>query len=153
MSGAQSQSKILSSTAGVLPRFRYGLTQRQCDRTKPCSACCARGAPKQCEFRAEGGDYTPIQQSYELRKLRAENLRLKERLRASRIPIEDDETEFTPSPASPFGERPASSSYKRRTARQKRFQGSEWTDSIYFGSPGLANVISDVGCLYGMHQA
>jgi hypothetical protein len=40
-----------------------------------------------------------------------------------------------------------SSSHKRRTARQKRFQGSEWSDSIYFGSPGLANVINDVGFL------
>ncbi|CAI6334910.1 unnamed protein product [Periconia digitata] len=114
----------------------------KCDRTKPCSACCARGAPKECHFVAEGGDYTPIQQSYELRKLRAENLRLKEQLRASKAHVEDYESEST-TPKSQFVDRQSSTTQKRRTARQRRFQGSEWTDSIYFGSPGLANVITD----------
>lgn len=114
----------------------------KCDRTKPCSACCARGVPKECHFVAEGGDYAPIQQSYELRKLRAENLRLKERLRNSRISIEDDNSDE--SSGSQPGDRSRASSMKRRAARQKRFQGSEWSDSIYFGSPGLATVIADV---------
>ncbi|UPX11978.1 uncharacterized protein EKO05_0002556 [Ascochyta rabiei] len=113
----------------------------KCDRTKPCSACCARGAPKECHFVAEGGDYAPIQQSYELRKLRAENLRLKERLRTSRVSIEDDDSDQ--SSGSQPGDRTRASSIKRRAARQKRFQGLEWSDSIYFGSPGLANVIAD----------
>jgi hypothetical protein len=120
------------------------LTPIQCDRTKPCSACCARGQPKDCHFVAEDGDYAPIQQSYELRKLRAENLRLKERLRASRIPIEDEESDFEASPDSHLGER-SGSSQRRRIAKQRRFQGSEWQDSIYFGSPGLASVVTDVG--------
>ena len=93
---------------------------------------------------AEGGDYTPIQQSYELRKLRAENLRLKERLRASKIPIEDEEAEHTSSPDPLYGEALGSRSYKRRSGRQRRFQGSEWSDSIYFGSPGLANIAHEV---------
>ncbi|KAF2027732.1 hypothetical protein EK21DRAFT_71311, partial [Setomelanomma holmii] len=116
--------------------------ERKCDRTKPCSACCARGQPKDCHFIAEGGDYAPIQQSYELRKLRTENLRLKERLRASKISIEDEDTDPAASPDSQLGDRP-SSSQKRRTAKQRRFQGSEWQDSIYFGSPGLASVVID----------
>ena len=114
----------------------------KCDRTKPCSACCARGSPKECHFVTEGGDYAPIQQSYELRKLRAENLRLKERLRSSRIAIEDDDSDQ--SSESPSGDRSRASSTKRRAARQKRFQGFEWSDSIYFGSPGLASIIADV---------
>ncbi|KAF2822635.1 hypothetical protein CC86DRAFT_80889 [Ophiobolus disseminans] len=113
----------------------------KCDRTQPCSACCARGQPKECHFMAEGGDYIPIQQSYELRKLRAENIRLKERLRASKIPIEEEESDAAPSPDSQ-GEMPSSSG-KRRAVKQKRFQGSEWQDSIYFGSPGLARVVAD----------
>lgn len=111
---------------------------------KPCSACCARGQPKECHFIAEGGDYTPIQQSYELRKLRAENSRLQERLRASKIAINDDEGDRTASAPSRHGEGPASGSYRRRTAKQRRFQGPEWSDSIYFGSPALANVINEV---------
>lgn len=94
---------------------------------------------------ADGGDYAPIQQSYEIRKLRAENLRLKERLRASQIPLEEHDSEHEGSPDSQFGERPTMFSQRRRSARQKRFQGSEWSDSIYFGSPGLANVVTDVG--------
>ena len=114
----------------------------KCDRTKPCSACCARGSPKECHFVTEGGDYAPIQQSYELRKLRAENLRLKERLRSSRIAIDDDDSDQ--SSDSPSGDRSRASSTKRRAARQKRFQGFEWSDSIYFGSPGLASIIADV---------
>lgn len=114
----------------------------KCDRTKPCSACCARGSPKDCHFLTEGSDYAPIQQSYELRKLRAENLRLKERLRASRNSIEDDDSDQ--SSESPSGDRSRASSTKRRAARQKRFQGFAWSDSIYFGSPGLANIIADV---------
>jgi hypothetical protein len=114
----------------------------KCDRTKPCSACCARGAPKECHFIAESGDYAPIQQSYELRKLRAENIRLKERLRASRISIQDEGSDH--SSESQTGERSESASQRKRTARQRRFQGSEWSDSIYFGSPGLASVINDV---------
>lgn len=117
----------------------------KCDRTKPCSACCARGAPKECHFVAEGGDYAPIQQSYELRKLRAENLRLKERLRTSKISIDDEDSDQ--SSESQPGDRSRASSIKRRAARQKRFQGSEWSDSIYFGSPGLANVITDVSSM------
>ena len=114
----------------------------KCDRTKPCSACCVRGAPKGCHFIAEEGGYAPIQQSSELRKLRAENLRLKERLRTSKISVEDDDTDQS-SDSQP-DDRSRGSSTKRRVARQKRFQGYDSADSIYFGSPGLANVIADV---------
>ncbi|KAF9732453.1 hypothetical protein PMIN06_004022 [Paraphaeosphaeria minitans] len=120
----------------------------KCDRTKPCSACCARGAPKECHFVADGGDYAPIQQSYEIRKLRAENLRLKERLRASKIPLEEHESDHEGSPDSQFGERLTGLSQRRRAAKQKRFQGSEWSDSIYFGSPGLANVVTDFASIH-----
>ncbi|CAN9191727.1 unnamed protein product [Alternaria alternata] len=114
----------------------------KCDRTKPCSACCARGSPRDCYFIAEDGNYAPIQQSYELRKLRAENLRLKERLRSCQIPLDDDDAgrEISPDSVSREG---AATSHKRRTTKQKRFQTSEWQDSIYFGSPGLATVVSD----------
>ncbi|KAF2875925.1 hypothetical protein BDV95DRAFT_603321 [Massariosphaeria phaeospora] len=115
----------------------------KCDRTKPCSACCARGSPKECHFVAEGGDYAPIQQSYELRKLRAENVRLKDRLRASKISIEDEDSDNSASPESQLGDRPVTSAHKRRNAKQKRFQGPGWSDSIYFGSPGLASIIND----------
>ncbi|KNG44041.1 rnb-domain-containing protein [Stemphylium lycopersici] len=114
----------------------------KCDRTKPCSACCARGSPRDCHFVAEDGNYTPIQQSYELRKLRAENLRLKERFRALKIPIDEGESDEAGSPDSQVGER-LSPAQKRRSTKQKRFQSSDWQDSIYFGSPGLATVISD----------
>ncbi|KAF2469104.1 uncharacterized protein BDR25DRAFT_289297 [Lindgomyces ingoldianus] len=115
-----------------------------CDRTKPCTSCCARGQPKDCHFKvAEGGDYAPIQQSYELRKLRTENIQLKNRLRQSNLPIEADEEDFDVSPDSHLAEVPVSKSHRRRAARQRRFQGSEWSDSIYFGSPALANVITE----------
>ncbi|KAI5195008.1 hypothetical protein E4T39_08399 [Aureobasidium subglaciale] len=109
----------------------------KCDRTKPCSACCARGLPKDCHFvLGEGAEFAPIQQSIELRRLRAENQRLKERLLAGRTSLsEESETE-------------EGSSYERtitgrRSSRQRRFRADDQTDSIYFGSPALASVIAD----------
>ncbi|KAI5240746.1 hypothetical protein E4T42_08290 [Aureobasidium subglaciale] len=109
----------------------------KCDRTKPCSACCARGLPKDCHFvLGEGAEFGPIQQSIELRRLRAENQRLKERLLAGRTSLsEESETE-------------EGSSYEktitgRRSSRQRRFRADDQTDSIYFGSPALASVMTD----------
>lgn len=114
----------------------------QCDRTKPCSACCARGHPKECEFVVgEGNDYSPIQQSYEIRKLRQENQRLKERLQSARSSHSDgDDSSDLVDTASSKGSRRAS------LARQKRFKTGDRTDNLYFGTPGLASMVSDV-CL------
>ena len=111
--------------------------RRQCDRTKPCSACCARGHPRECQFTlTEGTDFGPIQQSHEVRRLRAENKRLKERLLQAKLPLNagdvDDDAHH---------EEPASRSLR---AVQKRFSSDDATDNIYFGSPGLASVLQDV---------
>lgn len=84
----------------------------------------------------EGTEFGPIQQSLELRKLRAENQRLKERLLLNKMPVSgDSEKEGRTSAA-------ASSSSNRTT--QRRFGTDEPTDSLYFGSPGLASIIADV---------
>lgn len=111
----------------------------QCDRTKPCSACCARGHPKECEFVVgEGNDYSPIQQSYEIRKLRAENQKLKERLQQARLTGSGDDDDDEESSD-------RKSSKTRATAsRQRRFKTGERVDNLYFGTPGLANIVSDV---------
>lgn len=115
------------------------LTCEQCDRTKPCSACCARGLPKECHFvLGEGAEFGPIQQSLELRKLRIENQRLKERLLAAKVPLLDESDDDDESSSG----RPGPSN--RRATKQKRFRTNEQTDSLYFGSPGLASVIADV---------
>ncbi|GAB7365100.1 hypothetical protein MBLNU230_g6190t1 [Neophaeotheca triangularis] len=112
----------------------------KCDRTKPCSACCARGHPRECHFVVgEGNDYSPIQQSYEIRKLRQENQRLKEKLQAARLPHSgDEEDEFG------LSDREGSKSTARASAaRQRRFKTGERIDNIYFGTPGLTNIISE----------
>ncbi|KAF1830280.1 hypothetical protein BDW02DRAFT_559327 [Decorospora gaudefroyi] len=115
----------------------------KCDRTEPCSACCARGSPRDCHFVAEDGNYTPIQQSYALRKLRTENLHLKERLRALKIPVDGDDYDHA---ASPDSFQHGARSKKSHPTKQKRFHGSsEWRDSIYFGTPGLSSVMVDFG--------
>ncbi|KAK1081439.1 hypothetical protein LTR33_004686 [Friedmanniomyces endolithicus] len=109
----------------------------KCDRIKPCSACAARGHPKECRFVVEeGNDYTPIQQSYEIRQLRQENLRLKERLQAARLPLSDDDVED--------GKGTTSS---RATGRQRRFKTGERIDNLYFGTPGLVNIVHDFASL------
>lgn len=113
----------------------------KCDRTKPCSACCARGHPKECQFIVgEGDDYSPIQQSYEIRKLRVENQRLKERLRAARLNASAEDSDGVPSP-----ERVSSKSIARAAAaRQRRFKTNDRSENLYFGTPGMANVVTDV---------
>ncbi|OAL45787.1 hypothetical protein IQ07DRAFT_603723 [Pyrenochaeta sp. DS3sAY3a] len=115
----------------------------KCDRTKPCSACCARGIPKECHFVTEGGDYAPIQQSYELRKLRAENITLKERLRANGLFIEDEES-TAPVNALLKREDGLFSPTKRRPFVHGQSENHEWQDSLYFGSPSLAHILNDI---------
>ncbi|KXL49340.1 hypothetical protein M433DRAFT_64551 [Acidomyces richmondensis BFW] len=113
----------------------------KCDRTKPCSACCARGHPKECEFIVGDGDsYAPIQQSYELKRLRAENQRLKERLIAAKISYSGDEDDDGDS-----GEHKGSKSSASRAAaaKQRRFKTDDKIANLYFGNPGLANIVHD----------
>ena len=115
--------------------------QWQCDRTKPCSACCARGHPKECEFIVgEGNDYSAIQQSYELRKLRTENQQLKQKLHAAQLLHSDDEDEDDRS----SDRKGSASTSKASAARQRRFKTGSRIDNLYFGTPGLANIVSDV---------
>ena len=76
----------------------------------------------------------------ELRKLRLENQRLKERLLLAKLPHDDDDED----------EAPRSAGLPGTNSRlvQRRFRTDEPTDSLYFGSPGLASVIADVGKKY-----
>ncbi|KAF2458218.1 hypothetical protein BDY21DRAFT_215679 [Lineolata rhizophorae] len=118
----------------------------KCDRTKPCSACCARGHPKDCHFVVgEEDDYEPIQQSYEIRRLREENLRLKERLRECKPASSEDEKDKllpkSPLPNSNITEQKAPAGPPAQ--RQKKFKIQDSPDSMYFGSPGLTNLIDD----------
>ncbi|EFQ89555.1 hypothetical protein PTT_14122 [Pyrenophora teres f. teres 0-1] len=128
----QQQRQLLSCT-------KCRARKVKCDRTKPCSACCVRGSPRDCHFITEDGNYTPIRQSYELRKLCAENLRLKERLNSLRISVDGEDLEHAQAMDSQSGEKPPSW-HKRK---QQSFQPLESRDSIYFGSPGLTTVINE----------
>lgn len=113
----------------------------QCDRTKPCSACCARGHPKECEFAtADGNDYAAISQSYEIKDLRRENQKLREQLRDARARYSAGDDDDVESP-----DRSESKATSRATAaKQRRFRMGERIDNLYFGTPGLANIVSDV---------
>ncbi|KAI9708288.1 MAG: hypothetical protein M1812_008046 [Candelaria pacifica] len=113
----------------------------KCDRVKPCRACCARSRPKECIFTIGEGDHEPIMQSYELDKLRKANLELKEALRASRQAQSgdtDDDEQPSEAPRNP----PRVPS-KPLNLRQKRVKGVQASDNLYFGSPGLANIVED----------
>ncbi|KAF2224742.1 fungal-specific transcription factor domain-containing protein [Elsinoe ampelina] len=108
----------------------------KCDRTKPCSACCARGHPRDCHFvLTEGSSFGPIQQSLELRKLRAENQRLKEQLLEVRsgasLDTEDDKS----------GTGPSTHTLK---SAQRKLGLEEPGESIYFGNPSMVNVVSEI---------
>ncbi|KAK3115378.1 hypothetical protein LTR53_005325 [Teratosphaeriaceae sp. CCFEE 6253] len=145
---AGDRSKKATQSRQLLSCTKCRERKVKCDRIKPCSACSARGHPKDCDFVVgEGNDYSPIQQSYEIRKLRIENLQLKERLRAASLPHSADEDED--------GETSEGKGTKasRAAARQRRFKTSDWHDNLYFGTPGLANIIHDFANLQmGSHS-
>lgn len=137
---ASARSRSVGNKSGSSNQL---LTSLQCDRTKPCSACCARGHPRECEFIVgEGSDYSPIQQSYEIRKLRQENERLKARLQAARLSHSADEDDDQDS-----GDYKSKASGRAAAAKQRRFRTGERIDNLYFGTPGLANIVNDV-CIH-----
>ncbi|KAK5705260.1 hypothetical protein LTR97_002378 [Elasticomyces elasticus] len=146
---AEDRSKKVTQSRQLLSCTKCRERKVKCDRIKPCSACAARGHPKECKFVVEeGNDYSPIQQSYEIRQLRRENQRLRERLQAAYLPHsgdeEDEDGNAVDSKASAGG---------RITARQRRFKTGERLDNLYFGTPGLANIVHDFANLQlGTHS-
>jgi hypothetical protein len=90
----------------------------------------------------EGNDYIHIQQSYELRKLRQENQQLKQQLQYAHYVCSGDEDDED----GRGGRRGSTSTSRAAAARQRRFKTSSRIDNLYFGTPGLANIVSDVRC-------
>ena len=73
----------------------------------------------------EGNDYSPIQQSYEIRKLRQENQRLKERLQAAKLSHsgdEDDEDDASEQ-RGPKNNRSAAAKQRRFKTNDRQTQG------------------------------
>lgn len=121
--------------------FLTGTTQ--CDRTKPCSACCASGRPKECVFEADQtGDYGPISQSYEIRELRRESQMLKKELCDVRTGRPDENNEDTVA----HGKSSVGSFSCVAAARKKKFESNARSDNIYFGTPEVTHAIANV-CL------
>lgn len=116
------------------------LKSTQCDRTRPCSACCARGIPKECVFTLhESEDFRPIQQGAELRRLRAECQRLKKLLLDAKLAPDEDidhDANARKQPATTL-----------RSILKKLSLGQS-DDSIYFGSPSIASVYEEVTVVY-----
>jgi hypothetical protein len=89
----------------------------------------------------EKDDYEPIKQSYEIRELRKENMRLKERLRARKQAGSSAEESDA---SSGDRKRPPKVPFKPSKLQQRRFRTGDPSESLYFGSPGLASVVADV---------
>ena len=77
--------------------------------------------------------------------MRAENIRLKERVRRflsdQQVTFKDDDE---PSVTENGLKQPPKIPSKPAGLRQKKFMSGEPTDNLYFGTPGLASVITDV---------
>lgn len=89
----------------------------------------------------EGNDYSAIKQSYEIRNLRRDVERLRQQLddaRARRSVDDNDEDDGPPDRSN------AKTASRAKAARQRRLRTNERVDNIYFGTPGLANIVSDV---------
>ena len=85
-------------------------------------------------------------QSYEIKELRRENEKLKEQLRDARAERSvDDEDDDAKSP-----DRLSAWESARATAKTQRcFRTNERVNNIYFGTPGLANIVFDVS-IFGL---
>ncbi|KAL6235067.1 hypothetical protein BDW75DRAFT_230664 [Aspergillus navahoensis] len=65
-------------------QLHHGFSSVECDRVKPCHACCTHGYPSQCVYDiAPGEDFKPISQADEIRNLRNEIRDLRSRLEES----------------------------------------------------------------------
>ncbi|KAF2841062.1 hypothetical protein M501DRAFT_1048643 [Patellaria atrata CBS 101060] len=118
----------------------------KCDRTKPCFACCARGHPKECHFVvAEGSDYGPIQQSYEIRKLREENETMRKRLQelGGQTGSDDDQVSLPLLRTSSGMGSTRRNSRKQTNLAQQKFKAQELPQSLYFASPGIASIVNN----------
>ena len=72
---------------------------------------------------------------------RDQAVKLKEQLRDARAKYSAEEDDDVESP-----DQSSTKTTSRATAaRQRRFRTTERIDNIYFGTPGLANIVSDVG--------
>ena len=118
----------------------------QCNRIKPCQACVDHGCSNGCEYDTpDGSDRSHIEQSDEIKRLRRENqgLRLQiQRLQDGQPPCfsdgDDDDQRSD--------RRGSTSTLRAAAARQRRFKTISRIDNLYFGTPGLANIVHDVCC-------
>jgi hypothetical protein len=108
-----------------------------------------RGYPTECEFIVPSGSESyPIEQAKEIERLRAENLLLKRKLKEaggralSNESISSSSEEEDSRRRGPGVHRNYSVSLGLKPTVHKRI---EPPDNIYFGSPGMANIIRDVG--------
>jgi hypothetical protein len=102
----------------------------------------------------EGSDYAPIAQATVIRQLREENARLREQLRlqelgdaSAELANEDNDIRSPRKKrvsSSQSSHVPDSAKYPTSRLTQRKLRHGDPSDSLYFGSPGMANVIHEV---------
>ncbi|OJJ45894.1 hypothetical protein ASPZODRAFT_26497 [Penicilliopsis zonata CBS 506.65] len=104
----------------------------KCDRVKPCSACCLRGTPSECEYGTSKQDRHYIHQSALIESLMQSCQELKVQLaearRAANLPLDDDPSNPNPNP-NPQPKSPQSDSEKALTRRDSIITSSTSSSS------------------------
>lgn len=139
LSCVQCRSRKVKARFDIPSCDEVELNIRQCDRIKPCSACCLSGRPKACDFSSqEADDDGPVQQSDEIERLRKENSKLKEeidKLQDHMFTNYGDDMEISSGLPKAL-----LSAWRRCSMTGNR------TDNLYFGTPDLKSITSGVRC-------
>ena len=125
----------------------------QCDKVRPCNACCSRGKPKDCFFPEEANSKA-IDQSQEINLLRRTNQELErkndelgqklDRLGSS---MADSDGSRNPLQSTPPGQPFRELSSSTRTMKRKSPRYDDARHNLYFGSISIAEVIHEVSHL------
>lgn len=98
----------------------------QCDRIKPCSACCSRGKPTDCFFPVDASNKA-IDQARQLRLLREENAELRALLEKRAAASRDC---HSPPSVDDSNSKPVK---RVNSSVQWRFKAEEPPDSLVYG--------------------
>lgn len=120
----------------------------QCDRIQPCTACSLHQIAEICRYDLSESERQPILQAEALKEKDKAIAHLRNEVAALKgepVKMETGDDEDLPGPGKRKLRLPPRELKRSATAAgEKRLHSGEVGDSIYFGSPGMTNVVEEV---------